>query len=59
MAIIHRLAFARASADTMAGPSRARRIGYLLAALAALLLLSPPALAQSSVKIAVRKLDQA
>ena len=54
MAIIHRLAFARASADTMAGPSRA-----LLAALAALLLLSPPALAQSSVKIAVRKLDQA
>jgi len=56
MAIIHRLAFARASADTMAGPSRARRIGYLLAAL---LLLSPPALAQSSVKIAVRKLDQA
>ena len=53
MAIIHRLAFARASADTMAGPSRARRIGYLLAALAAPLLLAPPALAQSSVKIAV------
>jgi hypothetical protein len=42
MAIIRRLALA----DAMAGPSRARRIGYLLAALAALLPLAPPALAQ-------------
>ena len=46
MAIIHRLALAHSSADAMAGPSRARRIGYLLAALAAPLLLAPPALAQ-------------